>query len=106
MKRWLKRGLLAMIVLAFIGIGAVVGVVYHFSKNLPDNTALREYVPPITTRLHASNGDLMAEYAEEYRVFLPITEMPDLVKRAFLSAEDQNFYSHGGIDLFALARAV
>ncbi len=105
MKRWLKRGLLAMIVLAFIGIGAVVGVVYHFSKNLPDNTALREYVPPITTRLHASNGDLMAEYAEEYRVFLPITEMPDLVKRAFLSAEDQNFYSHGGIDLFALARA-
>lgn len=105
MTRWLKRGLLAIAVLTCLGIGGVIGVVYYFSQNLPDNTALREYAPPITTRLHASNGDLMAEYAGEYRVFLPITETPELVKRAFLSAEDQNFYHHGGIDMFALARA-
>ncbi len=105
MKRWLLRGIVAAMILAGIGVGAVVGIVYHYSQNLPDNTALREYVPPITTRLHASNGDLMAEYAEEYRVFLPIGEIPPMVKQAFLSAEDQNFYEHGGIDLFALARA-
>ena len=105
MKRWLVRGLVLMVLLAFAGLAAVVGVVYHFSTDLPDNKALQAYVPPITTRLHASNGDLMAEYADEYRVFLPIGEMPELIKRAFLSAEDQNFYHHGGIDLFALARA-
>lgn len=105
MKRWLVRGLVLMVLLAFAGLAAVVGVVYHFSTDLPDNKALQAYVPPITTRVHASNGDLMAEYADEYRVFLPISEMPELVKRAFLSAEDQNFYHHGGIDLFALARA-
>ena len=105
MKRWLVRGLVVMVLLAFAGLAAVVGAVYHYSTDLPDNTALQAYVPPITTRLHASNGDLMAEYAEEYRVFLPISEMPTLLKQAFLSAEDQNFYHHAGIDLFALARA-
>ncbi len=105
MKRWLVRGLVMLVLLVVVGLAAVVAVVYHYSTDLPDNTALQKYVPPITTRVHASNGDLMAEYAEEYRVFLPITEMPDRLKLAFLSAEDQDFYHHGGIDMFALGRA-
>ena len=69
MKRWLLYGLLAFVLVAMVGVAAVIGAAYHFSQNLPDNRALEAYVPPITTRLHANNGDLMAEYAVENRVF-------------------------------------
>jgi penicillin-binding protein 1A len=105
MKRWLLRGLLAFVVLTAIGMAAVIAVVYRYSGDLPDNRALEEYVPPITTRLHAGNGALIAEYAIENRVFVPIEEIPLLVKNAFLAAEDNNFYQHRGVDFRGLVRA-
>jgi penicillin-binding protein 1A len=105
MKRWLIRGSIAVVVLAALGLAGVIGVIYHYSADLPDNKALAAYVPPITTRLHASNGDLMAEYAAENRVFLPIEEIPPLVKQAFLAAEDNSFYHHNGLDFKGLIRA-
>ncbi len=105
MKRWLVRGAVAAVALGTAGLAAVIGVIYHYGADLPDNKALQEYVPPIATRVHAANGDLMAEYADEYRLFLPIEEIPPLVKQAFLSAEDQNFYHHRGVDLVAMTRA-
>ncbi len=75
-------------------------------QGLPDFTALRNYEPPVMTRIHAGNGELMAEYARQRRLFLPIQAIPDRVKQAFLSAEDKNFYEHAGIDYFGIARAV
>ena len=86
MKRWLLRGLLAFVVLTAIGVAAVVAVAYRYGGDLPDNRALEAYVPPITTRLHAGNGELMAEYAIENRVFVPIEEIPLLVKNAFFGS--------------------
>ena len=74
-------------------------------KELPDYEVLNKYEPPVTTRFHASNGALMTEYARERRLYLPIQAIPDLLKNAFLSAEDKNFYSHGGIDFLALTSA-
>ena len=73
---------------------------------LPDFTALRNYEPPVTTRIHAADGQLMAEYARERRLFLPIQAIPDRVKEAFISAEDKNFYTHAGLDFTGIARAV
>ncbi|OCW56689.1 penicillin-binding protein 1A [Hoeflea olei] len=99
----------------FFGIGAVVflivaaGVAWYIgdiSKDLPDYEVLNSYEPPVTTRVHAASGELMAEYARERRLFLPIQAIPDRVKAAFLSAEDKNFYSHPGVDPIGLARAV
>jgi len=92
-------------VLVVLGLAAAFSVVYHYSQDLPDNRALQAYVPPITTRLHAANGDLIAEYAVENRLFLPIEEIPPRVKQAFLAAEDKNFYHHRGLDFVGLARA-
>ena len=66
----------------------------------------RAYEPPVTTRVHAADGSLMAEYARQRRLFLPIQAVPDLVKNAFLSAEDKNFYQHPGVDIEGVARAV
>ncbi|MCG6115172.1 MAG: penicillin-binding protein 1A [Mesorhizobium sp.] len=99
----------------FFGIGTVLALVAaagvgiyinEVSKDLPDYEVLANYEPPVTTRLHAADGALMAEFARERRLYLPIQAVPDRVKAAFLSAEDKNFYSHPGIDGLSLVRAV
>lgn len=96
------------------GIGAVLGLLVaagiwlflqDLSEDLPDYTALKNYEPPVMTRVHAADGQLMAEYAKERRLFLPIQAVPDLLKQAYISAEDKNFYSHLGIDPEGIARA-
>lgn len=96
--------------LACVGFlaAAAVAAVYlsSVSKDLPNYEVLASYEPPVATRVHAGNGALMAEYAREKRLFLPIQAIPDRVKAAFISAEDQNFYSHPGVDFWGLARAV
>lgn len=91
----------------FLGAAAVAAVyLINVTRDLPDYAVLASYEPPVTTRVHAGDGGLMAEYAHEKRLFLPIQAIPDRVKAAFLSAEDKNFYNHPGVDLFGLARAV
>ena len=90
---------------AFAGGAAVIYVFYHFGKGLPDHTQLAAYEPEITSRVHVGDGRLLQEYARERRIFVPIEAMPDLVIKAFLSAEDKNFYFHPGIDLPSIVRA-
>ncbi|TIR97595.1 MAG: penicillin-binding protein 1A [Mesorhizobium sp.] len=92
---------LALLVAA--GLAIYIG---HLTKDLPDYEVLAKYEPPVTTRIHASDGSLMAEYARERRLYLPIQAIPDRVKAAFMSAEDKNFYNHPGIDITGLGRAI
>ena len=93
-------------VLFIVVAGAVAWYVESMAEGLPDYQVLAKYEPPVTTRMHASDGQLMAEYATQRRLFLPIQAIPDLVKNAFLSAEDKNFYTHPGIDIEGVGRAV
>ena len=72
---------------------------WHFSKDLPDYSQLQNYEPPVMTRVHAADGSLLAEYANERRLYLPIQAMPKLVTNAFIAAEDKNFYQHPGVDI-------
>ena len=91
----------------FLGVAAIVAVyLANVTKDLPDYEVLNSYAPPVTTRFHAANGALMAEYARERRLYLPIQAIPDRVKAAFLSAEDKNFYNHPGVDVTGLFRAI
>src|SRR3954470_3195115 len=71
--------------------------VYSVSRGLPSVDQLKDYQPPVTTRVYASNGDLLGEYARERRFFVPIAFVLKLVIQAFTSAEDKNFYSHPGV---------
>ncbi len=93
-------------ILGIVGAAIVGYFAWHYSQGLPDYEVLRKYEPPVMTRLHAADGRLIAEYAKERRLFVPIQSVPDVVIEAFLSAEDKNFYSHGGIDFTGIARAV
>jgi len=81
---------------------------WYFGKlneTLPDYQALAEYAPPVTTRVYAGDGTLVAEFARERRIFVPIESMPDLIKHAFVSAEDKTFYEHKGLDMRGIVRA-
>ncbi|HLH91679.1 MAG TPA: penicillin-binding protein 1A [Xanthobacteraceae bacterium] len=88
-----------------VGIGAAVGLYGYFSKDLPDYSALQDYQPPVMTRVHAADGELLAEYAHERRLYLPIQAVPKLVINAFVSAEDKNFWEHRGVDPSGIVRA-
>jgi penicillin-binding protein 1A len=92
-------------ILFLVGVGAVAGLVWHFSRDLPDYSQLQDYEPPVMTRVHASDGALLGEYAKERRLYLPIQAVPKSVINAFLAAEDKSFYEHGGLDFYGMARA-
>ncbi|HEY7384811.1 MAG TPA: penicillin-binding protein 1A [Beijerinckiaceae bacterium] len=89
-------------------IGAAVAAYFYwqYSQDLPDHAALANYEPPVMTRVHASDGSLLAEYAREKRLYIPIQAVPKQVIGAFLSAEDKNFYKHNGVDPEGIVRAV
>jgi len=91
--------------MAVAGGAAMLAIFWHFGQGLPDYTQLENYEPQVMTRVHASDGALIAEYAREKRVFVPITAIPHKVVDAFVAAEDKNFFSHPGIDFASVLRA-
>jgi penicillin-binding protein 1A len=93
-------------ILFLVGVTAAAALMWHFSKDLPDYSQLQDYEPPVMTRVHAGDGSLVAEYATQRRLYIPIQAVPKLVVNAFLAAEDKNFYEHGGLDFAGIARAL
>lgn len=96
----------AAIVVGLAAAAAIAYIVWESSQDLPDYEQLARYEPPVTTRIHAADGSLVAEYARERRLYLPINTIPDGLIQAFLSAEDKNFFHHNGLDFTSIARAV
>jgi penicillin-binding protein 1A len=96
----------AFTVLFFGGLAVFGFVVWQQSKDLPDYEQLARYEPPVMTRIHAGDGSLLAEFAKERRLFVPVNAIPQQLINAFISAEDKNFYTHTGLDWRGLARAM
>jgi penicillin-binding protein 1A len=96
----------AATIVFIVGAGAAAFLIWHYSQDLPDYTQLRDYEPPVMTRVHAADGSLIAEYAKERRLYLPVQDVPKLVINAFLSAEDRNFSTHYGVDPEGIGRAI
>ena len=98
----MKAVFAVVLTLATLGVmaaGGFVWVLHHYGRGLPDYKQLATYRPPMVTRVHAGDGRLLAEFAREKRVFVPIEAIPKLVVNAVLSAEDKTFYDHPGIDI-------
>jgi penicillin-binding protein 1A len=87
-------------------IGGLAALVQIFGEGLPSYDELRSYQPKMLTRVYSGGGEIIAEFARERRVFVPIDEVPEVVKAAFISAEDKNFYTHPGVDGVAIAKAI
>jgi penicillin-binding protein 1A len=105
MVKFIRFLFVCAVILAVAGCGFVGVTLWYFSRDLPDYQQLAHYEPPITTQVYSGDGRLLAQYAAERRIFVPITAIPKLVKDAFISAEDKNFYSHHGVDPLSIARA-
>ena len=91
------------LVFAAVSLGAVIHI---YGKDLPSVDSLANYAPPTISRIYSSQGRIIDEFARERRLFTPADEIPDLVKQAFISAEDKNFYTHQGFDARGIAAAL
>jgi penicillin-binding protein 1A len=92
--------------MVFLGLaGAGLYIVWDVSRDLPDYKQLASYEPAVMTRIHAADGSLLAEYADERRMFVPISAVPPRLIQAYISAEDKTFYTHGGLDWRGIAAA-
>jgi penicillin-binding protein 1A len=101
--KWLGLAAAAVVVVV---IGFSAFWIFTLTRDLPSVETLQDYAPPVTTRVYAGNGTVLGEYAHERRIFVPATFIPKLVKEAFTSAEDRNFYNHPGIDPSGILRAI
>ena len=99
---------------AFLGLIILLGVFgaagawiayQRFSENLPDLNRVKQYQPPVMSRVYAGDARLLTELAAERRIFVPVSAIPNVVRQAFISAEDQSFWTHHGVDPLAIARA-
>lgn len=99
--RLIKIGFL----LGMIGAAVLMYIIYHYTNDLPDYSQLKKYYPPSITRMYSADGKLIEEFAREHRIFVPINSVPKPLIQAFIAAEDKNFYSHEGIDIFSIFRA-
>jgi len=106
MVRALLTTLGLVFILGLLGLGGILYTFQKFGQDLPEHRQLAKYEPPVMTRIHAGDGRLMAEYAIQKRIFVPLTAMPKRVINAFLAAEDRNFYEHKGIDPLGVFRAI
>ena len=105
MLKWFVAFLGTLVVMALAGFVGVMTIFYYFGRDLPDYQQLADYEPPVVSRVHAGDGSLIAEYATQKRVFVPVGVMPKRVIKAFLVAEDKKFYNHPGVDVLRVIRA-
>ena len=81
-------------------------VLWSFSNNIPDYRFLKNYKPPVSSKMYSGNGELVADFSKEKRIFVPYEAIPKNVINSFLSAEDKNFFSHPGVDAKGVVRAI
>ena len=81
------------------------GIFYSYTRDLPSHESLAQYTPPTISRIYSGEGRMIDEFAKERRLFVPAEEIPELVKHAFVAAEDQRFYTHKGYDATGMVAA-
>ena len=106
MNKFLKNILIiSLSLLLFVGL-SVFAVLWTYSNKIPDYKFLKSYKPPVSSKVYSGNGELVADFSKEKRIFVPYNSIPQNVINSFLSAEDKNFFSHPGVDAKGVLRAV
>ena len=102
----LKKIIIAILSISLLSLILVISILWTYSNQLPDYKFLKNYKPPVSSKLYSGSGELVNDYSTEKRIFIPYNSIPKVVINAFLSAEDKNFYSHPGVDAKGVLRAI
>ena len=105
MSRLIKNIFIGFVSFSLISIIIVLGILWNYSNNIPDYKFLKSYKPPVSSKVYSGNGEVVADFSKEKRIFVPYESIPQNVINSFLSAEDKNFFSHPGVDAKGVLRA-
>ena len=106
MQRILKNIFIPIISIGLFTVISILAVLWAFSNNLPDYKFLKNYKPPVSSKVYSGEGELVSDFSSEKRIFVPYKSIPQKVINSFLSAEDKNFFSHPGVDAKGVLRAI
>ena len=106
MNRLVKNIFIGLLSFSLLLTIFMLGILWNFSNNIPDYKFLKNYKPPVSSKVYSGKGDLVADFSKEKRIFVPYGSIPKNVINSFLSAEDKNFFSHPGVDAKGVLRAV
>ncbi len=105
MTKLFKNILILLLSISLLIVIVIFGILWSFSNNIPDYKFLKNYKPPVSSKMYSGDGDLVADFSKEKRIFVPYSAIPPNVINAFLSAEDKNFFTHPGVDAKGVLRA-
>ena len=105
MNKIIKNIIIGFLSFLLLSLIIVLGILWNFSNNIPDYKFLKNYKPPVSSKVYSGNGSLVADFSKEKRIFVPYRAIPKNVINSFLSAEDKNFFSHPGVDAKGVLRA-
>ena len=106
MNNLVKNIFISLLSFLLILVVFILAILWNFSNNIPDYKFLKNYKPPVSSKVYSGKGDLVADFSKEKRIFIPYSSIPKNVINSFLSAEDKNFFSHPGVDAKGVLRAV
>ncbi len=105
MSKLLKKLILTFTIISFVGFIAIFSVLWNYSNKLPDYKFLKNYKPPVSSKVYSGNGVLISDFSTEKRIFIPFNAIPKKIIYSFLSSEDKNFFKHPGVDAKGVIRA-
>ena len=106
MNKIIKNFFLLFTTTVLLGGITILAVLWAFSNKLPNYKFLKNYKPPVSSKVYSGEGDLVSDFSKEKRIFVPYNSIPEVVLNSFLAAEDKNFFSHPGVDAKGVIRAV
>ena len=106
MSKIFKKIFIGIVGISLISFVLIMGILWNFSNNIPDYKFLKNYKPPVSSKVYSGDGELVSDFSEQKRIFIPFSSIPQNVINSFLSAEDKNFFSHPGVDAKGVLRAI
>ncbi len=94
------------VLIMLVTLIGIISILWIYSNKLPDYKFLKNYKPPVSSKLYSGNGVLVSDFSSEKRIFVPFEAIPNVVINSFLSAEDKNFFYHPGVDAKGIVRAI
>ena len=105
MSEWIKKIIIALTIFSLVSFILIFAVLWSYANKLPDYKFLKNYKPPVSSKVYSGNGVLISDFSTEKRIFVPYNAIPKIIIHSFLSSEDKNFFKHPGVDAKGVLRA-